>query len=62
MDCDIKENNKFYQEGMAFCECDCSRGVITLVKELYDAISDDMVIYCMVYGAELATEGFRRLV
>lgn len=63
MDWDIKENNKFYEAGMSFCECDCSTETITLVKEIYDNVgSDETIICCMVYGAELATEEFKKFV
>lgn len=57
LDSDIRENQKFYADGVAFCEFYCNIGLLRIDDAVFDKLYlQQKSINCMVYGIEMATE------
>lgn len=63
MDSDIIENQKYYADGVAFCEFDCYKKKMFITQDLYEQLNDNTntLIKCMVYAIELANETCKQL-
>lgn len=61
MDSDIRENQTYYDEGVAFCEFDCFQNKLFLTENIYNSLlqTTQTAVQCMIYASELADDDVR---